>query len=485
MGLDKVADVQAFTVEQVRRLEATAMEDVPEGALMQRAAAGLAAVVAGELVRRTGRLYGTRLLVLVGPGNNGGDALWAAARLARRGVRVDAVSVLGTPHAEGLAALLAAGGRQLDQAPPGPADLHRYDVALDGVLGIGGRPGLPDDVADLVAGLDVADVPVVAVDLPSGVACDTGAVPGAAVTADVTVTFGVAKVCHLLEPARSRTGRLVLVDIGLDPSAETPEIDAWDAGRVADAWPYPARSSDKYAKGVVGVDAGSETYPGAGIMATYGAVHGGAGMVRFLGPGSARGTITLALPNVVFAAGRVQAHLLGSGWGERPDGDQVVAKAVASGAPGVLDADGLRHRPERLPPTWVLTPHAGELATLLGVERTQVEDDPLAAVRAGVERTGATVLLKGATQLVARPGVRTVELAVPGPPWTGQAGSGDTLAGLCAAVLATGRPAHEAAVLAASLQATTAAAHPGPLPPHVLARHCADRLGAWWAERHP
>ena len=475
--------MQAFTVEQVRRLEAAAMRQVPEGALMQRAAAGLAAVVAAELQARLGRVYGARVLVLVGPGNNGGDALWAAARLARRGVRVEAVSVLGTPHAEGLAALRAAGGRLV--APASLADLRRHDLVLDGILGIGGRPGLPEHVADLVQRLDDAGVPVVAVDLPSGVAADTGAVPGASVRAAVTVTFGVVKVGHLLEPARARTGRLVLVDIGLDPSTETPELEAWDADRVADAWPWPAQRSDKYAKGVVGVDAGSETYPGAGIMATYGAVHGGAGMVRFLGPQSAHAVLTTTLPNVVFAPGRVQAHLLGSGWGDRPDGSAAVAEAVGSGLPGVLDADGLRYHPGTMPGSWLLTPHAGELAALLGVERTSVEDDPLGAVRAGVERTGATVLLKGSTQLVARPGVRTVELAVPGPAWTGQAGSGDTLGGLCAAVLATGRPAHEAAVLAASLQAVTAAAHPGPLPPHVLAERCADQLGAWWRERRP
>ena len=473
--------MQAFSVEQVRRLEAAAMQEVPEGALMQRAAAGLAVVVAAELERRTGRIYGTRVLVLVGPGNNGGDALWAGARLARRGVRVEAVSVLGTPHAEGLAALLAAGGRTVPTTAL--TDLGRYDLALDGILGIGGRPGLPDDVADLLGRLDQAAVPLVAVDLPSGVAADTGAVPGSSVQADVTVTFGVVKVCHLLEPARSRTGRLVLIDIGLDPSTETPELDAWDVERVADAWPWPGQRSDKYGKGVVGVDAGSETYPGAGIMATYGAVHGGAGMVRFLGPESAHAVLTTNLPNIVFAAGRVQAHLLGSGWGDRLDGSQAVADAVDSGLPGVLDADGLRYGPEKLPESWLLTPHAGELAKLLGVERAEVEDDPLAAVRAGVERTGATVLLKGSTQLVARPGVTTVGLAVPGPAWTGQAGSGDTLGGLCAAVVAAGRPAYEAALLAASLQAVTAAAHPGPLPPHVLAQRCADQLGAWWQER--
>lgn len=472
--------MEAYTVEQVRRIEARAMSLLPEGALMQRAAHGLAVVVAAELADRRGRVYGSRLLVLVGPGNNGGDALYAAARLAARGAAVTAVPVLGTPHAEGLAALQAAGGRLAPASGLGP--LEAYDLALDGVLGIGGRPGLPEDVVALVRGLADARVPVVAVDLPSGVSADNGAVPGPAVRAALTVTFGVGKACHLVTPGRDHAGRLVLVDIGLETAGETPLLDAWDEARVAAAWPYPGASSDKYAKGVVGVDCGSPTYPGAGILSTYGAVHGGAGMVRFLGPETARPAIVADLPNVVFAPGRVQAHLLGSGWGDRDGGRRAVADAVDSGLPGVLDADGLRYRPDRLPEQWLLTPHAGELAALLGVARDEVERDPLAAVRAGVDATGATMLLKGSTQLVARPGSETVEVAVPGPAWTGQAGSGDTLGGLCAAVLATGVPAHTAAVLAASLQALTAAAHPGPLPPHVLVQRCADRVGAWSRE---
>lgn len=469
--------MNAYTVEQVRAIEAAAMAALPDGALMRRAAYGLAGAVSRELGRGRGCAYGGRVLILVGPGNNGGDALYAGATLVGRGVAVTAVSVLGDPHDKALAALRAAGGRLVEVAAL-PA-LRTFDLAVDGVLGIGGRPGLPDEVTDLLRRLAAAGVNLVAVDLPSGVEADTGAVPAAAATAALTVTFGVAKPCHLLAPAREHCGRLVLVDIGLDPADETPVLDGWDLDRVAATWPYPGASSDKYDKGVVGIDCGSATYPGAGIMATFGAVHGGAGMVRFLGPESAQPLITSDLPNVVFAPGRVQAHLLGSGWGERPDGAAVVADAVASGLPGVLDADGLRYRPERLPETWLLTPHAGELATLLGVPRREVESDPLAAVRAGAEETGATVLLKGATQLVARPGDPTVELAVPGPAWTGQAGSGDTLGGMCAAVLAAGVPAHRAGVLAASLQAVTAATHPGPLPPNLLARRCAEQLGAW------
>ena len=473
--------MNAYTVEQVRRIEAAAMAALPDGALMQRAARGLAGVLAGELVRRRGRAYGARVLILVGPGHNGGDALYAGAGLVARGVAVTAVSVLGHPHAEGLAALRAAGGRVIDKATLG--ELGGFDLAVDGVLGIGGRPGLPEGVAELLRRLTGAGVDLVAVDLPSGVAADTGAVPAEAATAAVTVTFGVAKPCHLLAPARECCGRLVVVDIGLDPAGEAPALDGWDLDRVAAAWRYPGASSDKYAKGVVGIDCGSARYPGAGILATFGAVHGGAGMVRFLGPASAQPVLSTDLPNVVFAPGRVQAHLLGSGWGDRRDGARVVAAAVDSDVPGVLDADGLRYRPERMPETWLLTPHAGELAALLGVQRAEIESDPVAAVHAGAEATGATVLIKGATQLVARPGVPTVEVAVPGPAWTGQAGSGDTLGGLCAAALAAGLPAHTAGVLAASLQAVTAAVHPGPLPPHVLAQHCAEQLGAW-SKRH-
>jgi NAD(P)H-hydrate repair Nnr-like enzyme with NAD(P)H-hydrate dehydratase domain len=130
-----------------------------------------------------------------------------------------------------------------------------------------------------------------------------------------------------------------------------------------------------------------------------------------------------------------------------------------------------------VPGTVLLTPHAGELARLLDCERAEVTSDPVTAVRAGADRTGATVLLKGATQLVATPGTETVEVAVHGPAWTGQAGSGDVLGGLCAAVLAAGVGARTAAVLGASVQAMAAARFQGPLPPQELARHCAAVIG--------
>ncbi len=472
--------ITAATADTVRELERRTMLEVGDDALMQRAAAGLAAVVTDELRHRAGGLYGTSVTLLVGPGNNGGDALFAGARLVRRGVAVRAVRCLGQPHPAGLAALLAAGGRY-EELPDHGRLSGPVTLVVDGVLGIGGRPGLPEPVARLAAAVQEAGWPVVAVDLPSGVDADSGAAPGPGFRAGRTVTFGVHKPCHLLQPARGRCGTVDLVDIGLGLSQADAGGAGWLHGLEEDdlarAWPYPTAASDKYARGVVGVDAGSEEYPGAGVLSTFGAVHAGAGMVRFLGSERPADLIRGLLPAVVFSPGRVQAHLLGSGWGQRPDGADVVAAALDTGLPALVDADGLRFLPERVPGTWLLTPHAGELARLLERERAWVEEDPVRAVREGAERTGATVLLKGASQVAAGPVQGPVGVAVPGPAWTAQAGSGDVLAGVCATLLAAGVPAHEAGLLGASLQAVTARRCPGPLPPHALAERMPGTLG--------
>ena len=468
----------AYAVATVRALEAQAMAVVGDDALMQRAAEALAAICVGELDQRAGGVYGRSVLVAVGPGNNGGDALFAGARLARRGARVTAIRCLGTPHAAGLAALRAAGGRLIDLAEVGidprdigpglPAIVEGANLIVDGVLGIGGRPGLPDDVADFAGACDLADATVVAVDLPSGVDPDTGADPDS-FRADITVTFGALKFCHLLQPARVRCGRIELVDIGLpEPEADTVALDKFT--KLWIGWPYPTVTSDKYSRGVVGIDTGSDQYPGAGLMSTYGAVYSGAGMVRYVGADGPAALIRQHLPNVVFSPGRVQAHLLGSGWGERADGREVIQRAVDSGLPGVVDADGLKYLPDQMPDSWLLTPHAGELASLLGVERGEVTADPIRAVRAGADRTGATVLLKGASQLVAYPSSPRVHVAVRGPAWTAQAGSGDVLGGVCATVLAAGFDAGQAGLFAASLQAQTARRNLGPIPPIELAK---------------
>lgn len=479
------ATIRALEDAAIARLGPQAAdEQVGIDTLMQRAAAGLASIVAREAAKLRGRAYGTTIVILVGPGNNGGDALYAGVRLARRGARVTAVRCLGEPHSAGLAAFVAAGGRVIDldefdlvadvrergqSRPPG-------DLYVDGVLGIGARPGLPQRLGLLARALKGWTIPVIAVDLPSGALTDTGAVPGEAFQATRTVTFGELKPCHVLEPGRSQCGEVDVVDIGLG-SPYPDYLRQTDESDVLHGWPYPNARSDKYSRGAVGIDSGSDQYPGAGVLATYGAVYGGAGFVRFLGNTAPADIIRRQLPNVVFSPGRVQAHLYGSGWGERSDGGEVLAAALESGLPTVVDADGLKYLPERVPENWLLTPHAGELGALLGEERSWVSDDPVRAVRAAVVKTGATVLLKGATQLVATPEHDWVEIAAPGPAWTGQAGSGDVLGGICAALLAAGETTVAAGVLGASVQALTARRHPGPIPPHRLAELLPDEIG--------
>lgn len=306
---------RAYSVETVRAAEAALMKRVPEGALMQRAAAGLAAAC-GDLLRRTGRVYGSRVLLLVGSGDNGGDALYAGARLARRGAGVRALLLSpDRAHAGGLAALLAAGGQVAD----GPDDIGGApDLVVDGITGIGGRGGLRDDAVALLRAVlrDRDRTPVVAVDLPSGVEADSGEVHGEAVHADATVTFGTYKPGLLIDPAAEHAGALRLVDIGLGPELpEPPDLEALQYADVAALLPVPGAGSDKYSRGVVGVVAGSERYPGAAVLAVAGALRGGAGAVRYVGPGAdaviARFPETLVHAGPPSKAGRVQAWVLG------------------------------------------------------------------------------------------------------------------------------------------------------------------------------
>lgn len=465
----------AYRADTIRAAEAALPRLLADGTLMQRAAVGVAAACLGELRSRAGGSYARRVLVVVGPGNNGGDGLYAAARLCERGVVVGAWRTAATVHEGGWAAFLGAGGRVVD-AVAAVEWLADCDLVIDAVLGLGGRPGLRSEVAALAAACLDLGVPVVAVDLPSGLDADSGTV-GESFTAALTVTFGGRRLCHLLEPARSRCGAIQVVDIGL--ALADADLDAWTLADLAGVWPIPGPKSDKYSRGVVGFETGSASYPGAAVLGVGAAVHSGAGMVRYRGPKAVGREVVRAYPNVVLGDGRVQARVLGSGWGERPDGDAVVAAALAEGSPLVLDADALRHLPRGpLGAHVLLTPHAGELAVMLGVARPDVTNDPLAAVAAAVARTGATVLLKGATQVVRGPGDVHATLAIEGPGWTAQAGSGDCLAGAAGMLLAAGLSARTAALAAASLQAVAARRHLGPQPPQALAAHFAEVVGS-------
>ncbi|MFC8075174.1 NAD(P)H-hydrate dehydratase [Streptomyces sp. NPDC057307] len=471
----------AYSVETVRTAERELMDRLPEGVLMQRAAAGLAAACA-DLLRRRGRVYGARVVLLVGSGDNGGDALYAGARLARRGAGVSAVLLAaGRAHAGGLAALVGAGGRVVDD----PFDvLAAADLVLDGITGIGGRGGLRPDAVPVARAARGSDAVVVAVDLPSGVEADSGEVVGEALRADATVTFGTYKPAHLIDPAREYAGAVRLVDIGLGsvlPSV--PELEALQHADVARLLPVPTGESDKYRRGVVGVVAGSARYPGAAVLAVAGALHGGAGAVRYVGP--AGDAVIARFPEVLIhagppaKAGRVQAWVVGPGLGDEPG----VSDVLASDVPVLIDADGLRGLDadavrSRTAPT-LLTPHAGEAAALLRVPREEVESARLTAVRELAARYGATVLLKGSTTLVASPDTSLpVRVNPTGTPWLATAGSGDVLSGLTGSLLAAGLAARDAGAVGAYLHGLSArgAARGAPVSAEDVA---AGVRGAW------
>jgi hydroxyethylthiazole kinase-like uncharacterized protein yjeF len=451
----------AHTVSQVRAAEKVLLDALPDGALMARAASGLA----GAVIDFLGGAYGKRVVLLVGSGDNGGDALYAGALLARRGCEVEAVLLSEQVHAGGLAALRRAGGR-IAEAPDG----QRPDVVVDGIVGIGGRPGLRENAVaalNAYAGGPVAGVPVVAVDVPSGVDVDTGRLEGPHVRADLTVTFGTHKIAHLVDPTAQACGTVHLVDIGLDlPEAAVSSMHPAD---VAALLPVPGPFDHKYTRGVVGVCAGSAHYPGAGVLCVAGASCGLAGMVRFAGEDVVADLVRATHPEVIAGAGRVQAWVVGSG-----GGDGAVAQleaALADGVPVVVDADALVGVTNPLPVPAVLTPHAGELARMLGTTRDEVEADQLRSARDAAERFGAVVVLKGRHTLVADPDGR-VRVTTTGLPWLATAGAGDVLAGVIGALLASGLDAFDAASAGSWLHgsAATLAAADGPIVAGDVAR---------------
>ncbi|MFD8066757.1 NAD(P)H-hydrate dehydratase [Streptomyces parvulus] len=452
----------AYGVETVRTAERQEMARLPEGALMQRAAAGLAAACAEVLGRVAGRVYGGRVVLLVGSGDNGGDALYAGARLARRGAGVTAVLLAPErAHGPGLAALRRAGGRTVAGGPEAGTGtavelIARADLVVDGIVGIGGRGGLREEAVPLADAAARSRAAVVAVDLPSGVDADTGEVRGAAVRADLTVTFGAHKPGLLVDPAREYAGSVRLVDIGLPLPGEAAELEALQHADVARLLPAPGAESDKYRRGVVGVAAGSARYPGAAVLAVAGALRGGAGAVRYVGPAGdaviARFPETLVSERGPRRAGRVQAWVVGPGAG---DDAGTVAEVLAAEVPVLIDADGLRLADRdavraRTAAT-LMTPHAGEAAALLGVAREEVEGARLASARELAARYGATVLLKGSTTVVAGADGGPVRVNPTGTSWLATAGSGDVLSGLAGSLLASGLSALDAGSAAAYL----------------------------------
>jgi len=441
--------------DDVRIAEASAMSELPDGTLMRRAATGLALTCTRVLQSAGGGLPGSRIVVLVGSGDNGGDALWAGSFLASRGFRVDALTLTDRVHDLGARALQRAGGHRYrwDSSDARLLQLvAEAELVIDGIVGIGGSGGLRPDATSLVEHVSDSGAIVVAVDVPSGVSADTGAIAGAAVMADVTVTFGAVKPGLLLAPGSRHSGAVLVVEIDLE-FAEPSTIQSLESIDVAEWVAEPPPDAYKYRRGVVGIAAGSPAYPGAALLAMSSARRGNVGMARFLDRGDAVASMVVShYPDVVIdgsdpaAQTRVDAWVAGPGFsGDGVDATTILA-VLRAATPVLLDAGALTVLVESAETrrmvadrhtrglTTVVTPHDGEFERLFPGLLASADGRLRAALQAAAE-LGAVVVLKGPGTVVASPGGHTY-IDTEGTADLGTAGSGDVLSGLAGAVLA-------------------------------------------------
>lgn len=434
-----------YPADVVRRAEDSLLAKVPEGSLMQLASRGLATHTIRLVEQVRGAVVGTRVVLLVGPGNNGGDALYAGAYLASRGLSVTAVPTADTWHVKGAQELARAGGHLVsrhDSTHDVDRLVHHADVIVDGVVGIGAQGVLREPAASIVSNANAADALRIAVDIPSGIGVDDGVIDGVAFEAHLTVTFGCSKPGLFLDPGRRNAGRVHVVDIGLAHELPEPQMRVMEGVDVAEFVDAPQPDVHKYLRGVVGIAAGSPAYPGAATLAVGAARYSGVGMVRFLDRGDAVATrVVDAFPDVVAdprdARGDERVRAWGCGPGFTDADAQTVAMVIAEPTPIVLDAGalhcvamdeqlraGIRTRAERGLVT-VLTPHDGEYARLFG-ERSTVD---VAA------SWGVIVVRKGPATTITSPD-GTLFIDPMGTPDLAYAGSGDVLTGLLAGLLA-------------------------------------------------
>jgi hydroxyethylthiazole kinase-like uncharacterized protein yjeF len=449
---------------------------VPAAVLMERAGRA----VARAAVDLTGGAYGRRAVVVAGSGNNGGDGFVAARHLARWGMRVD-VEVLGEatrePAAGNLSRLAEVGVVPRSFAA---ADLEgrlaRADVAIDALFGTGFHGPAEGDASAAIAVLNGSEAPAVAVDIPSGVDGATGAVTGAAVRAEVTVTFGAAKLGAVLMPGAGYAGAVRVVDIGFGEDLVRARAFLTEPGDLRAAMPVRGLDTHKRASGVLVVVAGSRGMPGAARLIATAAGRIGAGLVVVALPASALSAIASALTESVFVAlpetdeGTVAADAIAPMLGaiERADalaiGPGLTTNADTAGfvreflgacpIPAVVDADGLNafagraaELSGRSAPT-VLTPHVGEAARLTGVPAAEIEADRLRCARDLAARSGAVALVKGTRSVIAEPD-GTAWINPTGGSVLATAGSGDVLTGTIGGLLARGLDPREAATCGA------------------------------------
>ena len=512
-GVDERAAV--FTPAQVRELDRATIEDigVPGPVLMERAALGVSALIQARFADR-------HTLIVCGPGNNGGDGLAAARQLHLSGhPTACAVTVASaedlSPDAALNLRLAQKTGVNLRMGDVPDYLWEEAELVVDCLLGTGARGELRGRVAEWTRHINAArarGVPVLAVDVPSGVDATTGSKAQGAVAADCTITFHTAKSGLVCPPGSEAAGEVLVWDIGLPGSLE-PEPDLWVVS--ADDVNVPGRRVDdhKYRAGYVAVLAGSRSYPGAAWLAAQAAVSAGAGYVRLLMTAEAadalRGRLTeVVLEEVgpgaslekadgvldVLGDERVGSVVVGPGLGRSEDTLEAVRRVVReSTQPMVLDADGLyafRGDAEALRSRagLVLTPHVGELATLLSASVGDLAGSALLAVRRAAEVTGQVVLLKGSSTVVVAPTGQT-RVVRQGPPQLASAGTGDVLSGLIGALLAKGLEPFEAAYAGAWIHAEAgkrgAEYHPQGLPADVLIDLIAQTICDHLYERGP
>ena len=443
---------------------ATQARGIPADDLME--AAGRE--VADAALRLMGGAYGRRAVVVCGKGNNGGDGLVAARYLDAAGVRTTVLTLEETfsePADANLRRLeVTAVRRRPFSLGALERELARSDVAVDAIFGTGFRGVAEGEPAEAIATLNASSTPVVAVDIPSGVDGATGAVAGAAVHADLTVTFGAPKPGLVLLPGATRAGVVEVEPIGFPPDLIRGDLLLVEAGDVAAMLPHRAPDTHKRAAGFAVVVGGSRLMTGAPALAGTAAYRVGAGLVAVAVPERILPVVQGALREAVFVGLPETDAGTAAGGSARLDEVLGQAGAVAVGpgmttdertrgwirelvrsseVPVVLDADGLNAfagRPEDLADRkadLILTPHAGEFSRLAAIATSEVEADRVRHVRELAARTSAVVLLKGSRTLVASPdGV--VRINPTGGPSLATGGTGDVLTGMIAGLIARG-----------------------------------------------
>ncbi|MCC3244572.1 NAD(P)H-hydrate dehydratase [Methylocystis sp. WRRC1] len=477
--------LELLTTEQMARADRLTIESgVPGMALMEKAAAALARVTSQILQRTSGR----RVLVLCGPGNNGGDGYVAARLLRGQRYKVRVASLVPPNQLRGDAARAAAGWVG-EVIPAQDCDFTGVDLVIDALFGTGLARDLDPEAQALVKRLNQwrreTKQNVVSVDIPSGVDGTTGAIRGAAVEADATVTFFRVKTGHLLLPGRSRCGALTCAHIGIRSSA-LATIDVKTFVNMPALWqqelPLPQIEGHKYSRGHALVVSGGASFTGAARLSAAAALRAGAGLVTLASPTEALAVNASALTSVmvrpadgakglaaVLSDERKNAVAIGPGLGVSEESCRQVETALTPQAyrrAAVLDADALTSfadDPFRLwratraaPGPVVMTPHAGEFGRLFSeCDSDRALRSKLDKARDAARVSGAVVLYKGPDTVVAAPDGR-VSILPWATPWLATAGSGDVLTGIIAGLLAQRMDAFAAASCAAWMHARAA-----------------------------